>query len=305
MNILKRIINAYKSGGVKEIIRKTAFHYVYRFNNRITKMKVDNATLEYGLYESDERQRKIIISLTSFPSRFKGIHICLKSLLLQSIKPDKIIVYLGCDSSEEMLTNEMKELMKYGIEYRFDYELNLLAHKKYFYAMQEYPNDIIVTADDDLYYPNNWLESLIKSYQKYPDAISARRVHLMKIEKGIICNYNSWEDQCRRKREPSFDLFGTGGSGKLYPPGCLKKCTFDVDAIIKLSLTADDVWLKCMEVLSGVKVVWVKSNEVDQISVENKQEIALSNKNVDLCQNDILLKNVMNAYGIESQDFFV
>ena len=304
MNIWERLKNAHASGGFKEIVRKSFFHYIYIFNSRITKASVDRRKIQFGLNQSDKRKEKVIVSLTSFPLRFDKIHICLKSLLLQKVKPDRIIVYLGSDSSRDHFTKEMLDLEQYGVEYHIDGERNLKAHKKYFYAMQEFPNDIIVTADDDLYYPSNWLSSLLKTYQKYPNAISARRVHLMRQKDGCLLPYNMWKDQCRSVLEPSFSLLATGGSGKLYPPNCLKECAFDDTRFKELCFDADDIWLKCMEIVSEVPVVWAKNWEVDQLGVGSNQQGALSKQNVDCSHNDVCLKNVVNFYNIPTSRFF-
>ena len=304
MNIADRIKNAYSSGGFKEVFRKSFFHYIYRLNNFKTKFVLDCKKIEFGLNTTEKRREKIIVSLTSFPPRFDQLHLTLKSILLQSEKPDRIIVYLGSDSSRGQFTKEMLDLERYGVEYRIDSERNLKAHKKYFYAMQEFPNDIIVTADDDLYYPSNWLLSLIKSYNKYPNAISARRVHLMKQKDGILLPYNMWKDQCRSIVEPNFSLLATGGSGKLYPPHCLNECAFDDKIFKELCFDADDIWLKCMEIISGIPVVWAKNWEVDQLGVGSNQKGALSKQNVDCSHNDVCLKNVMNFYNISTSHFF-
>ena len=136
MNFLGRLKNAYDGGGLREIVRKSFCHMVYRINNYKTKFLVDRAKFDYGLNTTEERETKIIVSLTSFPLRFNKIHICLKSLLRQKVKPDKIIVYLGSDSSRDQFTKEMLALEQYGVEYHIDSERNLKAQKKYFYALQ-------------------------------------------------------------------------------------------------------------------------------------------------------------------------
>ena len=307
MTIFERFANAYSYGGLKEIIRKSTTHAIYRINNFATKRKVDSRYPEYGLYSGSERKKKIIVSLTSYPKRFETISIALKSLLLQTVKPDKIIVYLGNDTLPDDITTDMKEMENYGVEYRIDSTQNLMAHKKYFYAMQDYPNDIVVTADDDLYYPLDWLESLVKAHDMNPKVICARRVHLMKANGLCLEEYNHWEDQCRRITEPSYALFATSGSGKLFPPGSLCKEAFNTQAIKDLCLKADDIWLKCMEVLSGTPVMWVKNWEVDQMSVDSIQSIqegSLAAANVEQCGNDAMLYVVMKQYGIKTEDFF-
>ena len=304
MNVLDRLKNAYAGGGLREIARKSFFHCIYRINNYKTKFIVNHKKIEYGLNTTEAREKKVIVSLTSFPPRFDRIHVCLKSLLLQRVKPDKIIVYFASDTPKNSLTNEMLQLEKYGVEFRFDETRNLRSHTKYFYAMQEFPEDLIVTADDDLYYPSDWLESLLKSYKRHPDAISARRVHRMKRDDKGLLLYNLWEDQCRGVRKPSNDLLATGCGGVLYPPHCLDARVFDEKNIKELCYAADDIWLKCMEILSKTPVVWAKNWEVDQLGVESVQKEALSSQNVDRLHNDTCLKNVMDYYNIPVEIFF-
>ena len=62
--------------------------------------------------------------------------------VMEQFKPDRIIVWLGSDTKESDLTKGMLSLKEYGVEYRFDKELNLKPHKKYIYAIQEFPDDI-------------------------------------------------------------------------------------------------------------------------------------------------------------------
>ena len=304
MNVLERLKNAYAGGGLREIARKSFFHCIYRINNYKTKFLVDHKKIEYGLNTTETREKKVIVSLTSFPPRFANIHLTLKSLLLQTDKPDKIVVYLGADSSRGQFTKEMIDLEKYGVEYRIDSERNLKSHKKYFYAMQEFADDIIITADDDVYYPSNWLSGFLKSYKRFPNAVSARRVHLMKKNGNELAFYNYWEDQCRRVKSPSFSLIATGCSGILYPPHCLKSEAFDEITFRELCFDADDIWLKCMEVLSDVPVVWVKNWEVDPLDVADSTKEALSSLNVDCRKNDALLRNVMDYFKISVESFF-
>ena len=304
MNVWDRLKNAYASGGFKEIVRKSFFHYIYRINSRITKASVNRKKLQFGLNQAENRKEKVVVSLTSFPPRFANIHLTLKSLLLQSEKPDRIIVYLGSDSSREQFTSEMLELEQYGVEYHIDHSRNLKAHKKYFYAMQEFPDDVVVTADDDVYYPSNWLSGLLKSYKKFPNAVSARRVHLMKKNGKELALYNHWEDQCRRVKTPSFSLIATGCSGIPYPPHCLKPEAFDETTFRQLCFDADDIWLKCMEVLNDVPVVWVKNWEVDPLDVADSTKDALSSLNVDCRKNDAYLHNVISHFSIPVEKFF-
>lgn len=42
--------------------------------------------------------------------------------------------------------------------------------------MQEYPNNIVITIDDDLLYEKDMIKLLMRSYEKYPNVVSAKRV---------------------------------------------------------------------------------------------------------------------------------
>lgn len=303
MSVLVRLKNTYKYGGAKEIFRKSSSLIIYTIMDKLIVRDVKSTPLEYGLTKKKHKD-SIVVSLTSFPKRFPQLDLCLKSLVIQKFKPNKIIVYLGSDSSREMLTKAMLKYEKYGVEYKFDKKENLMPHKKYFYAMQDYPDSIVVTADDDVVYPRDWLLSLYKSYRKYPNAVSARRVHLIKRKDGKFLPYDHWEDQCRRIKVPSMSLIATGNSGVLYPPHCFGKMAFDIDSIKKTSLRADDIWLKCMEIKYKIPVVWVPNWQVMLPEIDSSENEKLSDENVFTGTNDDVLNAVMRYLELQTEDFF-
>lgn len=70
---------------------------------------------------------------------------------------------------------------------------DLRPHKKYYYAMQKWPEDIIVTVDDDILCPPDMLERLCRSYQRWPHAVSTLRAHLMQFgQEGYLQPYGLW-----------------------------------------------------------------------------------------------------------------
>lgn len=162
-----------------------------------------------------EENVKIIISLTTYPKRMQTIRLVLESLLSQTYLPDKIVLWL---SEEEFDKNTLQCVLplseEVDIEIRWC-EKNLRSHKKYYYAMQEFPDDIIITVDDDVIYKDTMIENLIKGYRCYPYAVIARRAHLItKTEDGNIAPYREWYQECTRYlNEPRMDLVATGVGG--------------------------------------------------------------------------------------------
>ena len=258
---------------------------------------VKKAPLSYGLNDSQQRQQKVIVSLTSYPARFGSIYLCLKSLLLQSAKPDKIILWLACDQGQ--VTQEIKSLEQYGLTIVCGVE-DLKPHKKYFYSMQEFPNDTIITVDDDVIYPQDLVASLLQTSAKNPGCVCARRVHKITFDADAKINpYSKWIDKCKKERAPSFLLIPTGVGGVLYPPKCLDKRAFGKDLIISQGLMADDIWLKTMELLNGTKVVWTPNNIMTPPYTEHSQDTALYLDNVHQNKNDEYIDNMLELYGEE------
>lgn len=282
----------YKNNGLSGVAKRLAYylpnHYVIH--------QVKTAKLSYGLNQTEKRKIPIVVSLTSYPARLKNIHLCLRSLLLQTVKPDKIILWFGSDTQKTDLTPEMLALEPYGIEYRFDPQYNLKPHKKYYYAMQEFPEDIIITVDDDVVYPPRTIESLVNSYARYPDAVSARRVHkIIFDEHGQVAPYEKWHKEYRKEKGKSTNLMAVGVGGILYPPHCLDPRAFDIQKIQQLCLGADDIWLKCMETLRNTKVVWVPCFFAHPPALHITDSLWQGNVNGD--QNDVYFSSVFEYYG--------
>lgn len=263
--------------------------------------KIMNEELQYGITErsfkgSHSRKEQYIISMASYAGRYHVLPIALKSLLLQTVKPDRIVVWLDEENRENAVTEELQKLCVYGVEYRYTTD-GLKPHKKYLYAMQEFPNANIVTVDDDVVYSGDMLESLVKAHALYPQCICARRVHKITFDQtGKIKPYREWKYEYRKAKAPSHMLCATGGGGTLYPANIMPEETFNMNAIRELSLNADDIWLKLMELIGGVKVMWVKNRYVMPLEIDNSQYSSLCRGNVDKGGNDSFLKLLFERY---------
>ena len=305
---IKNKINILKSYSIGDIIDKVMNYpcnYMKKKDNKILLSSLRNCVITSVLPDINEyekhRDKRVIISVTSFPKRFNQLVLTLKSIILQDIVPNKIIVYLGSDTNEKDITLDMKKLQKYGVEYRIDKELNLKGHKKYFYALREFKDSIVITIDDDIIFPKTMVTELIRCYEKYPNAVCARRVHKITKKNNRLLPYNLWDKEYTKQRKPSNRMFATTGAGTLYSPyvnNHLVNSTFDSKKIEELCLEADDVWMKCMEIMSSIKVVLADIKIMgDFIDVDEK--LTLMPDNVGKGMNDVFLNKVINEYGID------
>lgn len=281
------------------------YRIVRKVNYFMRRIYVLAAPKKNALYSGKQRKERIIVSLTSYPERFAQIHTALKSIMLQTVKPDKIIVWLDEDVKRECFTPKMHALEQYGIEYR-TMPGDLKPHKKYIHAMQEFPDDIIITVDDDLIYAKDVIETLMKTHARYPNAVCARRVHKMtKKADGTIASYNDWLGEYCGCDTPSHALIATGVGGVLYPPHCLYEKAFDEELIMALSLKADDIWLKFMELLNGTYVVWTPCKFPMPDLIEKEQKTSLKSENVGQNKNDVYFANVQKYFQVQSDDFHI
>lgn len=199
----------------------------------------------------------IIVSFTSYPKRIRTVDKVLDSLVAQTVLPDRIILYLS-EAEFRGFENfpNFEQYQKYGFEIRW-HEENLRSHKKWFYVFQEYPNDIVITIDDDILYEPTALENLLKHHETFPNAVIARRAHLMTYDdEGLIAPYDNWYHKCGwYVGVPRMDLLVTGMGGALYSPNVFQKEIFNKAAFMEACPYADDLWLKIMEVYNEIPVV--------------------------------------------------
>lgn len=248
---------------------------------------------------------KIVVSLTSYPKRIMNVYKTLASIYRQTKKPDKVVLWLAQEQfNDNVLPKELEEFKEWGLDIRFVSD-DLKSHKKYFYAMKEFSEDIIITIDDDLIYPADMIEKLFKSYLKFPKSVSAMRTHLMLVDvKGNIEPYAKWiKDYTKIIHQPCMQLLATTGAGTLFPPHCISEKVFDVFGIKNVALYADDLWIKIMLVLTGTSIVL--AYDKPQLNyIEGSQEEALWHYNVKKGGNDTQLNDILlylsKAYGLAS-----
>src|SRR5699024_9292150 len=117
-----------------------------------------------------EEENRIIVSFTSFPARMHKIWMVVESIRRQSLKPDKIILWLSKKQFKGDLNDLPKNLllqMEDGLQIEFVDE-DLRSHKKYYYAFERYADYRIILIDDDILYSSETIKCLFNAHKKYP-----------------------------------------------------------------------------------------------------------------------------------------
>jgi len=251
-----------------------------------------------------KRDPELIVSLTTIPERIGTVALCLDSLLRQSIKPDRLVLWLSESNepgrpliSQTSLPDNLLRLVPRGLEIRWCKDIR--SYRKIIPTLHAHPKALIVTADDDIFYPRYWLKALYQAYQAEPQYVHCHRAHLIKYAvAGDAMPYQQWDMLANGYQGPSFDLFPTGCGGALYAPGHLHPDVLNEDTFVALCPKADDVWLKAMSILANVPCKKVASVTFPLIEVRIPNNRTLCSENFTLNGNDLQIKAVAERYDI-------
>lgn len=276
--------------------QKKGWSFYYKVNKLLANIFVP-VSQYFNKKTGIDKNHEIIVSLTTFPDRIKVVWITIATIMNQTYKPKRIILWLDREQfpNGTGIPNKLKAMQKRGLEIRFCEDLK--PHKKYFYTMKENPEEIVVTIDDDVLYPENHLEQLWEMHLKYPDAVCCQYAHRIQYdENGQFAAYEKWESSNGEGGIPTFQIMPVGCGGVLYPPHLLDEELFHKEAIQKLCLMMDDLWLKSMAVLHGTKAVMYNDVSLIYFDVLGTRKGGLQHSNAGEKKNDIAIKAIVSEY---------
>ncbi|MCI9399232.1 MAG: glycosyltransferase family 2 protein [Lachnospiraceae bacterium] len=258
-----------------------------------------------GVNQKKARKRKVIISMTSIPKRIDKVWITIESLLRQTYKPDKILLWLAEDEFINIkLPDKLMQQTGRGLEIK--YCENLKSYKKYFFTVKEYPSDYIVTVDDDVIYAESMLRELIRTYRNNKGCVICHRSHYIEVHHGKLRPYNRWTDYHKRNDldiNPTYYNFFTGCAGTLFPMFLMDRKVLEKDTFMRLAPYADDVWMNFCSWTSGMKIKNTKGILGNIISIESSSSKGLTQRNVSRQENDPQIKRVLEYLNININDY--
>ncbi|MCF6132565.1 glycosyltransferase family A protein [Flavobacterium wongokense] len=217
----------------------------------------------------------VIVSLTTIESRLNKVHITLRSVMNQTVKPEKIVLWIT-EADRNKIPETLQKLTGDLLEIR--YTPRTSSHKKLLPSLELFPDKVIVTCDDDLIYESQWLEKLYATHVKYPKDIICNKARQIAIdENGKTLDYKFWK--YTKQNNPKKNL-AIGEGGILYPPGALNSQITDYDLALKLAPKNDDLWFKAMALLNNTTVRLSENPSTVFIPIPGTQKISLKKINV-------------------------
>jgi len=249
---------------------------------------------EQGISNEKYFNEEIIVSLTTYEKRFHEVYLTVESIMQQTVKPNRIILWLSEEMKCLKLPIVLQRQQKRGLEIR--YCKDILSYKKLIPTLQHFPSAIIITIDDDQFYHFSLLENMINAYRNNPNIIYCGRMHRMKLASNSKpIKYKKWSLGIKHHDISPLN-FPTGSGAVLYPPDCLDKEVLNEEVFTKICKYADDIWFKAMALKNGF--MSKKIDTGDKIRNENVQESSLGQINVAKNMNDVQLKAVFDKYNL-------
>jgi hypothetical protein len=243
--------------------------------------------------ESVLKKHPIIVSFTTINSRIPYIEPMINSLLKQTLRPDKINLYISDEKG--ILNNGIKknkipvfinELVNKKL-INLIYTKDIGPHTKLIPCLSEYWNKdcVIITVDDDRIYPNNLIKILYKNYLAKNCIISCTATKMVFNNNNLLSieKYINWPKAVGK------DLlnFAKGFDGVLYKPEFFTKVIFDINGIKTCCDRQDDVWFNLMRLIKKIPVFAIKEKmEISSLIIPKKTELWTTNR----LNNDLYIK---------------
>lgn len=236
----------------------------------------------------------VLVSFTSIPSRLHVLHLTVRSLLAQSVRPDGILLWLN-ETLEGRVPLPLARLV--GERFQIRFRPGTSAHRKLVYPLREFPGHTVVTCDDDHMYPRDWLERLHDAHRAHPGEVVAHECRRIAYgADGRVRPYREWGGE--EPGEAHRDTLAIGYGGTLYPPGALHPDVTDEALYLELAPRADDLWFKAMSLRAGTATRRSPHPPRKPVPILRSQEEALGDTNIHEDGNRTQWEALVGRYGV-------
>ena len=244
----------------------------------------------------------VTVSLTTYSSRIFDVYLTIESISNQSVKPARVILWLDEDEFEKNeLPSSLTRLQQRGLEIGFC--PNYKSYKKLLPTLELYPQDHIITIDDDVMYPPDFIERFISEFNKNPDVVLCNHAHDILIKGGVIQPYRNW-DHGTDNLNISKRILPVGVGGVFYPRGTFDGQSMSYSLIEELAPSTDDLWFKCMALQNGFRARKLRTKvdfESNFIQIPGSQVVSLFQDNLGSHRNDKQLSSICEYFKLSFQ----
>ena len=221
----------------------------------------------------------VIISITTIPKR-KDMFLTTLPYILHQKYTKKICINLDNNLSKEDYDFYDKLVEKDSrIEINKECDPKWRSANKLLPTIKKYPEDVIVTMDDDLSYDEHCVEELVKVYEKNSDCIICQEINPVITFNNELYYLNTMDVKLMQKEYGKYLTHSC-----LFPPHTFDNTdVFDYQKMMKLTQgTHDELWFWEQSTLKGIKVIgldWTMTMAIDSTIQHKEDEYQLTNIN--------------------------
>lgn len=193
----------------------------------------------------------VIVSLTTTSERLRLCRITLLSLVRQARLPDEIWLWVSKSpyladrgiKSEQILRNTLGSELVDHPALKILWTDNTGPYRKLLPCYERLSDsDKVVTADDDIYYGENWLKLLLEAEEQHPNSIVVARARRVRRNMfGGVCGYKFWQlILCNGVVHKDFQV--TFGGGVVFNKATFTESAWISKRYLELAPTTDDLW---------------------------------------------------------------
>ncbi len=239
----------------------------------------------------------VVVSLTTHGKRINQVHFSIESIARGHHKAP-IVLWLDARDYNSEWPSTVRRLIDRGLQVKCSDGM-YGPHTKYWNQFRAIRGKGIrvATVDDDMIYPEWFLQRLQFVGDLRNDAVVAYRAHRIELRDGKMLPYVKWT--AADTSEASFLHFATGVSGVLYPESFIDYVVEQGDVFLESCKRADDVWLHACALRSGHPVRQVYAMPRHFAVVPTTQVGALVVGNTLMGGNDEQIAKVYNGDDVE------
>jgi hypothetical protein len=242
---------------------------------------------------------RIVISLTSYPGRFKFLQKTLKTLILQSTTPSAIRVYVEEKDFSE-IGQRLTQLRQFGVTFHPSISGWRAATKLIPELLNtEAKESLIIYLDDEILYPRTLVEGLITTMKRYPesDVIFSWGQIVPPWERSRSClpEYSTWKTTNLISIENNF-VVPLGVAGVMLKRLSAPIGIINLKKFQDISQSNDDLWFWCHFIQKNLRLEKSLKNIQPPVYWRGSQDNALWRTNIIQGENDKILRRLIAEY---------
>lgn len=233
--------------------------------------------IDHRLLPEVKTNGNVTVSLTSHSKRVSDFApFAIYSIFHQTVLPNRIVLNINQEKwNEDNLPELIKKLMVAGLEVNFCEDVG--PHTKLLPAIRKFPEDVIITVDDDVYYEKTLISDLMKDYyQKSKPCVICKSALVVASQNGAILSYSQWPMATLENAQGQL-ISPHGFCGVLYTPHIFSEEIFNKSVYQSLCKYADDIWFSIMEMREHIPVYLSSKPNHDMVEVDHYNEYVATN----------------------------